>query len=115
MKRKAAKKHFCDTCHRPIKKGDFYISEKLYFPEDGKLYTWNFKTCLICEHGSAKKLYQAGRHIERAKKRANNCPDADFQYVWQGGWDSALGCADGGDVRLECHKCNLRCIKGESA
>lgn len=109
--KKALKSHKCDYCQKTIQKGERYSFERVYHSEDGKLYTWDHRFCQKCTDNSAKRLYKSSAHILRANKRAENCPDADFKYVWQGGWDKTLGCADGGDVKLECHKCNLHCVK----
>ena len=60
----------------------------------------NDKYCFRCN-------YETYSHNIRAKKRRNNCPDEDFQFVWNGGWCD--GDPDGGDGLFECHKCNLIC------
>lgn len=114
MKRKAAKIHTCNVCSRKIQKGELYDCEKEYIKgTEGELFTYYFRECAKCLEETPKRVFKDAIHSIRAAQRKACCPDADFQYVWQGGWDTALGCADGGDVRLECNKCNLHCVKGD--
>jgi len=113
--RKANKNHKCSVCFVTIHGGEVYEHRKEYhrFFDENKwkygLFTSEHKECPKCVINRAKYKYKLEQHNVRAEKRRANCPDKNFQYVWQGGWDTELGCADGGDQKLECHACNLYC------
>ncbi len=111
-KTKARKAHYCDECNKKvIKKGDYYMAKKHYHVDnedyEPRLYTWTERTCINCYSSWPKIYYKLEQSRIRGEKRKQNCPDADFYPVWQGGWSD--GAPDGGDVRAECHKCNLHC------
>lgn len=107
--RKARKKHSCNKCHKSIRIGEYYSYIRKVVECDDGIFSYELKTCEKCD--SPRGLYKQKKHEERAIKRMQNCPDSNFEYVWQGGWDIQLGCPDGGDVQLECHNCNLHCKK----
>jgi len=111
-KSKANKEHYCDECNRKaIKKGDYYMSKKHYTvcheDYEAQLFTFIERRCMRCFSNWPKINYKLEQSRLRAERRKLNCPDADFQPVWQGGWDR--GVPDGGDMRMECYKCNLHC------
>ncbi len=109
--RKARKKHFCSSCFGSIKKGEMYKFRRCVFvDDDNTVFSYEQKECQSCYDPTPKQKYKKQQHDIRAAKRKENCPDKDFRPVWQGGWDTALGCADGGDCIDECHHaCNLNC------
>lgn len=108
--RKARKEHCCDLCNKKINKGDEYYIERIYPSHTVEgFYSYDFRECAKCVDERPKRQWKIQQHKERVKKRAANCPDANFKYIWQGGWDD--GIPDGGDVRLECSGCNIGCVK----
>ena len=113
--RKARKNHKCSICNKTINKGEIYEFTRDYLSgtDDYTFERWIFvneiKECESCISKRPKLKYKKEQHDIRAEKRRKNCPDEDFKPEWQGGWDSSLGCADGGDVEWECHACNLHC------
>ena len=107
-KRKANKQHDCDSCNLKINKGEIYEYEKLYNSYGEKFSTHTIRECKKCILDRPKIKYKSECSRKRGKLRAKDCPDANFVPVWQGGWDN--GTPDGGDIRYECHNCNLNCI-----
>ena len=105
------KQHRCDVCNGLIQKGESYLMVRRYNNHEGVFFTYDIKECSRCIINKPKRNYKLLQHMIRSEKRKANCPDADFKYVYQGGWDSALGCPDGGDVRSECSGCNLYCCR----
>lgn len=111
----ASKHHTCAVCMGKIKIGESYFSQKMYHPyfnestSKNSIYTNYYRECNNCVDDRAKRDYKRIQHERRAVERTKNCPDSEFKYVWQGGWDGEV--ADGGDVRLECHRCNLHCCR----
>ena len=109
----ARKMHYCHKCNRPIHKDDKY-----YFYSSAKYIPWyDLDEIRKCDRAYTIERYhikcntKQHYHIERANNRKGNCPDENFEYVWQGGWcGGSHPCPDGGDVQLECHNCNLHCI-----
>ena len=120
--RVARKKHRCDECGGSIKKKERYFFKRQYTsflnekdPNDAStwdmtLFTYDHKECAKCICERPKREYKYKQRKLRAEKRKANCPDANFKYVWSGGWCGGSNpYPDGGDVSLECHECNLHC------
>lgn len=108
--RKANKEHVCDLCCKKIRKGEKYCIERIYPAYRGEgFYTYDYRECANCVAQRPKRNWKIKQHKDRVAKRAANCPDANFEYVWQGGWDGEI--PDGGDVMLECSGCNIGCVK----
>ena len=111
---KARKQHYCTSlgCNRKIEKGETYEQKiefsTIYEPE--KVYCkYVERVCSKCVRDRAKNEYKKRQSILRGQRRAENCPDANFEYVWNGGWSD--GVPDGGDVTKMCLGCNVRCQK----
>lgn len=54
-----------------------------------------------------KRMYKINKKLRAAL--INNCCKSKFLPYWQGGYCGEI--PDGGDVRYECHECDIMCIK----
>ena len=80
MKRLIAKrKHSndCIYCNRAIEKGNVYYFERKVVAEDGKVYSYQYKTCAKCK-------YKQDQHNKRYERYTETCnhPRKFIETVW---------------------------------